>query len=109
MDQKHIAQACFVTLWANGEVVNIENLGLAHGGGFELGAVQIEWFVASERHRDQIPHELAIEPCTKAGLGAGGNLDREALSGFKVVPGIGQLLKFKNMSNIVCDEWTDDK
>ena len=93
----------------DGEVVNIENLGLAHRGGLELGAVQIQGFVASERNCDQIAHEMAIEPGTKAGLGAGGDLDRKALGGLEVVPGIGELLQFKNVVNIGRDEWPDNE
>ena len=93
----------------NGKVVNVENLGLTHRGGLDLGAVQIKWFVASERNCDQIAHELAIEPGTKAGLGAGGNLDRKALGGLEVVPGVGELLKFKNVVNIGRDEWPDNE
>ena len=109
VDKQHIAQTCLAALRMDGEVVDIEHLGLAHGGGLEIGAVQMEWFIARERDRDQIAHELTLEPGPKAGLGAGCNLDGEAVGRFQVVPGIGQLLKFKNVINIRRNKGPNDK
>ena len=89
--------------------MDVEDLGLAHGGGFELAAVQIHGFIGAKWECHQVADEATIKPGTKTGLGSGCDFDGEALGGLKVVPVIGELLKLENVNDIGCDERPNDK
>ncbi len=109
MDKENIAKAGLAALWVDGQVMDIGHLGLGHWGGLQGGAVEVNNCVRPEGKCHQVPHQLAIRPCAKTSLRPSCDLDREALGGLEKVSVIGELLKFKNVGDIGCDERANDK